>query len=89
MKVTQSFVSGAAWEPADVEGVALARIIEVARAALYAHKLDRGKKVNFAGVTMRRLGQGRLIFANFSVGDDWSVSIAVNALFQTIVPEEK
>jgi hypothetical protein len=89
MKVPESFVAGAGWETADVEGVALARIIEVAREALLAKKLDRGEEVAFTSVSIKRLGYGGLVFASFSVGKDWSVSIAVNALFQTIAPEEK
>ena len=89
MKVPESFVAGAGWETADVEGIALARVIEVAREALLAKKLDKGEAVAFTSVTIRRVGQGGLVFVNFRVGKDWNVSIAVNASFQTIAQEEQ
>ncbi len=89
LKIKESFVSGAEWDSADVEGVALARAIEVAREAFIASKPERKEKITFTGVTLRNIGRGRILFVKFSVGADWGVSIPVNALFQTIVPEEK
>ena len=89
MKVTEAFVAGAEWESADVESVALARAIEVAREAFIAGKPDRKEKPVFSGVSLRTVGRGKIVFVKFSVGASWNVSIAVNALFQTIVPEEK
>ena len=89
LAIKESFVAGAEWEAADVEGVALARVIEVAREALKTSKQDKGEKVEFTDVTLRRIGRGRIAFVKFRVGASWVISIPVNALFQTIVPEEK
>jgi hypothetical protein len=87
LSVDREFIdAGGAWDPADLDGVALKHAIEVAREKLKTMKLPDAEKLELAGVILRGAPKDCVVLVKFSNAKNHTMSIALNASFQAVTP---
>jgi hypothetical protein len=89
LRILRSFLEGSGWHPSEIEGVALVRILEIAREKVLAMKLAEPVEVKPAGISLQQINGEGIVFVKYRFGKTESVMIAVNAAFQAISPEVK
>lgn len=86
LKIKRSFVAGASWDLAALDGPALKRVLEVSKQSLVDAKLAQREDITFQGIEWKMLGEESVVFARFRFKNGFYVSVAVNAVFDCAVP---
>ena len=89
LRILRSFLEGSGWHPSELEGVALARILEITRQKVLAMKLADPVEVKLGGISLQQINGEGIVFVKYRFGKTESVMIAVNAAFETAAPEVK